>query len=402
MRSYDEAVALLLAAAKPLTETETLPIEQALGRILAKPVSSKINVPGWDNSAMDGYAVRFEDLKKIGSRLPISQRIPAGTTGEPLQPGTAARIFTGAPVPPHANTVVIQEACEQDDDHVVIKELPKNAGANVRKVGEDITAGSDIIKPGAKLAPQHLGLAASAGVSEVSVYRRLKVALFTSGDELAMPGSTLGPGQIYNSNQFTANGMLQALGCEVIQHGIVEDTINATCDAISKGAREADLVLASGGVSVGEEDHIKPAVEKLGALDMWKIAIRPGKPLAFGHINDTPFIGTPGNPVSMFVTFLLFARPFILKMQGRDKLLPTPLTAETAFDWPKPNTRREFARARLEIGENGKAYVSIFPSRSSGVLSSVTWANGLAVILENQTLKHGDPVQFLTFDELLS
>ncbi len=401
VHSYDAAIAQLLAAAKPITETETLPIEQALGRVLAQPVSSNINVPSWDNSAMDGYAVRFQDLIKSGIRLPISQRIPAGQTGEPLQPGTAARIFTGAPVPQHANTVVIQEVCEQDGDHVVIKEPPK-AGANVRKVGEDIKAGSNIIKPGTKLAPQHLGLAASVGIAEVTVYRRLKVALFASGDELVMPGTPLGPGQIYNSNQFTASGLLQTLGCEIIQLGIVEDTFDATCDALAKGAADADLVIASGGVSVGEEDHVKPAVEKLGSLEMWKIAIRPGKPVAHGHIGDTPFIGTPGNPVSLFVTFLLFARPYILKMQGCDKQLPAPLTAEAAFDWPKPNKRREFARARMEIGDNGKARVTIFPSHSSGVLSSVAWANGLAVILENQTLEHGDLVQFLSFDELLS
>lgn len=313
LRSYDGAVTLLLAAAKPITETENLPIEQALGRIIARPVSSSINVPGWDNSAMDGYAVHFKDLTESGVRLPISQYIPAGQAGDPLQPGTAARIFTGAPVPENADTVIIQEVCEQDGDHVVVKELPK-AGSNVRKAGEDITAGREIISHGTKLAPQHLGLAASVGVDEVTVYRRLKVALFTSGSELIMPGTPLGPGQIYNSNQFTAVGLLQSLGCEVIQLGIVEDTFDATCDALAKGAANADLVISSGGVSVGEEDHVKPAVEKLGSLEMWKIAIRPGKPVAFGHIGNTPFIGTPGNPVSLFVTFLLFARPFILKM----------------------------------------------------------------------------------------
>lgn len=401
LRSYDDAVTLLLAAAKPITETENLPIEQALGRIIARPVSSTIDVPGWDNSAMDGYAVRFKDLTESGIRLPISQYIPAGQAGDPLQLGTAARIFTGAPVPKHADTVIIQEVCEQDGDYVVVKELPK-AGANVRKAGEDITAGREIISQGTKLAPQHLGLAASVGVDEVTVYRRLKVALFTSGSELIMPGTPLGPGQIYNSNQFTAVGLLQSLGCEVIQLGIVEDTFDATCDALAKGAANSDLVISSGGVSVGEEDHVKPAVEKLGSLEMWKIAIRPGKPVAFGHIGNTPFIGTPGNPVSLFVTFLLFARPFILKMQGSDKQLPTPLTAEAAFDWPKPDKRREFCRARLSIGEDGKARVTTFPSRSSGVLSSLAWANGLAVIQENQILKLGDPVQFLSFDELLS
>ncbi|OGT91828.1 MAG: molybdopterin molybdenumtransferase MoeA [Gammaproteobacteria bacterium RIFOXYD12_FULL_61_37] len=401
MRCYDEAVAQLLAAAKPPFRTEILSIEQALGRILAAPVESAINVPAWDNSAMDGYAFRAQDITGPGDRLPISQRIPAGRAGEPLQPGTAARIFTGAPIPAGADTVVIQEVCEADGGFVIVKEPPK-PGANVRKAGEDIKSGRTILQPGVKLAPQHLGLAASVGIAEVEVYRRLRVALLASGDELVMPGDPLGPGQIYNSNQFTATGLLQALGCEVIPLGIVEDTLEATCDALTWGAAEADLVIASGGVSVGEEDHVKPAVEKLGSLDLWKIAIRPGKPVAFGHIGQTPFIGTPGNPVSLFVTFLLFARPFILKMQGATNPLPTPLTLEADFDWPKPDKRREYARGRLEIGADGKARVNIFPSRSSGVLSSVAWANGLAVIPENQTLKRGDPVQFLSFGELLS
>lgn len=401
MLCYDEAVAQLLAAAKPLSGTETLPIGQALGRILALPVASAINVPAWDNSAMDGYAVRAEDLSGPGVRLPISQCIPAGKAGMPLQPASAARIFTGAPIPTGADTVVIQEVCEQVGDSVLIKELPK-AGANVRKAGEDITAGSEILPVGTRLAPQHLGLAASVGVAKVTVFRRLKVALFASGDELVMPGDPLGPGQIYNSNQFTATGLLQALGCEVIPLGIVEDTLEATCSALAKGAAEADLVVASGGVSVGEEDHVKPAVERLGSLDLWKIAIRPGKPVAFGHIGQTPFIGTPGNPVSLFVTFLLFARPFILKMQGASNPLPIPLTLEADFDWPKPDKRREYARGRVALGADGKARVQVFPSRSSGVLSSVVWANGLVVIAENLTLKRGDPVQFLPFGELLS
>ncbi len=401
LRSYDEAISQLLDTALPLTEVETLPLEQALERIVARPVRSSINVPGWDNSAMDGYAVRFEDLTGENTRLPISQRIPAGHAGEPLLPGTAARIFTGAPVPQNANTVVIQEVCEQDGDHVIIKDIPKR-GANIRQAGEDIVANSCIVDPGTRLAPQHLGLAASVGASEVTVYRRLRVALFTSGDELVDPGNPLQPGQIYNSNRFTATGLLQALGCEVIQLGSVEDTLNATCDALAQGAKKADLILASGGASVGEEDYIKPAVEKLGSLELWKIAIRPGKPLAFGHIEDTPFIGTPGNPVSLFVTFLLFARPFIRKMQGCHELLPTPLEVEAAFDWPKPDKRREFARGRLTVDADGKARVTTFPSRSSGILSSVTWANGLVVIEEDQSICSGDKVQFIGFNELLS
>ncbi len=401
MLGYEQALELMLQAAKPLTETESLPIEQALGRVLAKPVVSSFNVPLWDNSAMDGYAVISEDLADGRTRLPISQRIPAGQVGRPLQAGTAARIFTGAPIPRNADAVVIQELCERDGDQVVIKARPA-PGSNIRRAGEDLTSGSEIIDTGTKLAPQHLGLTASVGIDRVVVYRRLRVALLASGNELAMPGQPLDEGQIYNSNQFSATGILQALGCEVIPLGIVDDTLDATCTALIEGAAKADLVVASGGVSVGEEDHVKPAVERLGSLEMWKIAIRPGKPVAFGHIGDTPFIGAPGNPVSLFITLLLFARAFILKMQGRRKWARLPFTAQAAFDWPRPDKRREFARARMEIGDNGKLLVSTFPSRSSGVLSSVVWANGLVMIEENRTIKQGDPVEFFSFDELMS
>ncbi len=279
---------------------------------------------------------------------------------------------------------------------------PVKSGANIRRTGEDIRSGQAIIEAGIRLQPQHLGLAASVGVAQLRVKRRLRVAMFSSGDELVMPGEPLGPGQIYNSNQFSLSGLLQGYGCEVVPLGIVEDTLEATMRALADGAERADLVLASGGVSVGEEDHVKPAVERLGSLDLWKIAIRPGKPLAFGHIGATPFIGTPGNPVSLFVTFFLFARPFILRAQGVADVHVPALSARANFDWPKPDKRREFIRARLEMDAEGTPRVSAFPSRSSGVLSSVAWANGLAVIPELQVLKRGDPVQFLSFSELLS
>jgi molybdopterin molybdotransferase len=402
LKSPEEALDLLLAGVRPVTETEEVPIAEAMGRVLAEPQASRVDVPPWDNSAMDGYAVNSADLVGITPRLPISQRIPAGASGSQLEPGTAARIFTGAPVPPGADTVVIQEVCTQDGDAVIIKEAPQ-AGANIRRAGEDAREGDLTLEPGIRLGPQHLGQAASVGIDRVPVYRRLKVALFSSGDELVMPGNTLGPGQIYNSNEFTLSGLLEGLGCEVINLGVVEDTFDATCEALTRGAEQADLVVTSGGVSVGEEDHIKPAVEKLGAIDMWKISIRPGKPLAYGHIAGTPFIGTPGNPVSLFVTFCLFARPFILKSQGvTGAVSPVPVMAKADFDWAKPDKRREFARARLELDDQGQARVSVFRSRSSGMLSSLTWANGLAVIPEQQTLAQGDSVQFIPFSELLT
>ncbi len=402
LKTPEEALELLLSSIKPVTEIEQVPISEALGRVLAGPVFSQTDVPPWDNSAMDGYAISTADLTQENSTLPVSQRIPAGVAGDPLQPGTAARIFTGAPVPPNADAVVIQELCEQTDDQVLIKQVVPS-GANIRRAGEDSQKGQQILASGIRLGPQHLGAAASVGVAELPVYRRLRVALFSSGDELVMPGGKLGPGEIFNSNQFTLAGLLEALGCDITNLGIVEDTFDATCNALARGAEQADLVLTSGGVSVGEEDHVKPAVEKLGSLDLWKIAIRPGKPLAFGHISKTPFIGTPGNPVSLFVTFCLFARPYILSCQGiTENVLPTPITAIADFDWNRPDKRREFARARLELDESGSARVSLFKSRSSGMLSSLTWANGLAIIPEQQTLSRGEQIQFLPFSELLS
>ena len=398
----EQALNLLLAQARPVADTELVPTMAALGRVLAEPVESAVDVPGWDNSAMDGYAVRISDLAATGGRLRVSQRIPAGIAGQPLEPGTAARIFTGAPIPDGADAVVIQEVCETDGDQVRVPPDIK-PGANIRLAGEDIVVGSEVIATGTRLQAQQLGLAASVGAAELAVHRRLRVAVFSSGDELIMPGEPLGPGQIYNSNRFTLCGLLGDLGCEVQDMGIVEDTLDATMDALSGAAERADLILASGGVSVGEEDHVKPAVERLGSLDLWKIAIRPGKPLAFGHIgpNKTPFIGNPGNPVSLFVTFCIFARPFILRMQGiAGSVQPHTMTAKAGFDWPRPDKRREFQRARLESDENGGPWVSVYPSRSSGVLSSVAWANGLAVIPEGRALSVGDPIQFIPFSEL--
>lgn len=400
LKPYEEALELLLEHAVPVREQEPVALEKALGRILAEPVHSTIDVPGWDNSAMDGYAVRTADIPTEGTRLKVSQRIPAGAAPEPLEPGTVARIFTGAPVPEGADAVVMQEQTCLQGDEVQFNTVPR-PGANIRRAGEDIAAGSVIIEAGTRLQPQHLGLAASVGVGELAVKRPLKVAILASGDELLMPGEPLRPGMIYNSNIFTVSGLLRAMGCEVIDMGQVADTLEATKEALARGAENADLVIASGGVSVGEEDHVKPAVEALGSLDLWKIAIRPGKPLAFGHIGDTPFIGTPGNPVSLFATFLLFARPFILKSLGLNDYRNRSIRATAAFDWLKPDKRREFHRARLMRGEEGENTVEVYPSRSSAVLSSVTWANGLVVLPENRVIRAGEAVEFMPFCELI-
>lgn len=400
--SYEAAVEQLVGAAEPLRDRCTLGLRDALDSVLAEPVISTIDVPGWDYSAMDGYAVRSGDCALPGAQLPVSQRVPAGVSPQPLAAGSAARIFTGAPIPAGADAVVMQEECMAIDGGAVQIGVAVPPGANIRRRGEDITAGGEVVPAGTRLQPQHLGLAAAVGVAQLRVCRRPRVALFASGDELVMPGNPLSPGKIYNSNLFTATALLQALGCEVVELGIVEDTLEATVQALRQGAAEADLVLASGGVSVGEEDHVKPAVEALGSLEMWNIAIRPGKPVAFGHVDGTAFIGSPGNPVSLFVTFLLFVRPFILRMQGRSDWRVQPLLGKADFDWPRPDKRREFHRARLSFDDGGTARISVHPSRSSGVLSSVTWANGLAIIPERRVIQPGDDVAFLPFCELLT
>ncbi len=403
MKPVEEALSFLLRQARPVKDTETVTLQEGLGRILARSVRSQVDVPPWDNSAMDGYAVRYQDLVEFQQGLRITQRIPAGTMGTQLEPGTAARIFTGAPVPPGADTVVIQEVCEVSGDQLRVRQLPAAAGANIRRSGEDILQGEEILKPGLRLAPQHLGLAASVGIPEVAVFRPLKVAVLTSGDELVMPGQPLGEGQIYNSNQFTLTGLVQRLGCEVVPVGIVQDTHEATCDALRQAAEAADLVLASGGVSVGEEDHVKPAVEQLGSLDLWKIASRPGKPLAFGWLGDVPFLGAPGNPVSVFVTFSVFMLPFIRLMQGQaEPVRPIPRKVVAGFEKSGNDKRQEYARGRLELDGEGRQVVRLFSNASSGVMTSVVWANGLVVLPPLTPVAVGDPVDFIPFSELFS
>ena len=394
----DEALTLLVDSAVAITEESTVNLDEAFGRVLSKAVASTINVPAWDNSAMDGYAVRYDDIK-ILDQLPVVQRIAAGTNGQPLEPGTAARIFTGAPVPVGADTVIMQEITTREGEMIRVKGVVKK-GTNIRRAGEDIRKGSQIIDSGTRLQAQHIGLAASIGIDKLTVKRRFKVAIFTTGDELTMPGQALAEGKIYNSNRYLFKGLLEKLGCEVIDLGIIKDEYQATCDAISTAASKADLILSSGGVSVGEEDYVKKALEELGRLDLWKIAVRPGKPLAYGNVSGVPFIGVPGNPVSLFVTFSIFIRPFLLRSMGVSDVIPAEYTLAAGFDWQRPDKRTEYMRARMEINDEGKAFVSVYPSRSSGVLSSVTWADGMVVINPEQKLKKGDSVRFIPFSSL--
>ncbi|MBK9595937.1 MAG: molybdopterin molybdotransferase MoeA [Rhodocyclales bacterium] len=397
--SFDDALQKLLAAARPLAETEEVDTSAAVGRTLARAQASGIVVPPLDNSAMDGYAVRLADLPAAGARLAVAQRIPAGSVGTPLAAGTAARIFTGAPVPAGADAVVMQELCEHAGEGVVqVNHVPR-AGENIRRAGEDIQSGAEILAAGTRLAPQDIGLAASVGLARLPVFRRLRVAVFFTGDELSMPGEALKPGGIYNSNRYTLRGLLAALGCEVRDLGIVPDSLEATRAALRTAAADSDVIITSGGVSVGEEDHVKAAVQAEGALDLWKIAIKPGKPLAFGKVSprDTAFIGLPGNPVSTFVTFLMLVRPFLLACQGARVTAPRGLMMRADFDWPKPDRRREFLRVRI----NAEGGLDLFPNQSSGVLTSCAWADGLVDNPPAQAVARGELVRFIPYSELL-
>ena len=402
MLSFEQALEKLLAAAQPVEETRSLPLTAALGRILAVSQQSTVAVPPLDNSAMDGYAVRTADVTAAGVCLPVSQRIPAGTVGTPLQPGTAARIFTGAPVPTGADAVIMQERCEHGENGVVINHVP-HTGENIRRAGEDISVGAEILKAGVKLRPQEIALAASAGLPELPVFRRVRVGVFFTGDELVQPGEPLPPGAIYNSNRYALRALLEGMGCEVRDLGAVADTLEATRDALRRAAADNDLVLTSGGVSVGEEDHVKPAVEAEGRLDMWKIAIKPGKPLAFGEIHTADgkawFLGLPGNPVAAFVTFLTMVRPFILRLQGAASVSPRVLSLPSASVWSRADgARLEFLRGRI----NDDGAFELYKSQGSAVVISLCWSDGLALNPPGNTIAIGDTVSFVSFAELLS
>ncbi|HFC92366.1 MAG TPA: molybdopterin molybdenumtransferase MoeA [Leucothrix mucor] len=396
----DQAMELLLANAIPSNKTETVNLMDAGGRILAEDLCSSINVPPADNSAMDGYAVRSTDFngdEKIS--LPISQRICAGAVGTELEANTVARIFTGASIPAGADAVIMQEICELEGDNVIISG-PIAAGTNLRKTGEDIAVGDTILKVGNKLKPQDLGLAASVGISQLKVYRRLRVGIFFTGDELREPDQILHPGQIYNSNRYTLCGLLQNLGCDIIDLGIVEDTLEATRNAMQKAAEQSDLVMTSGGVSVGEEDYVRIALEELGQLELWRINIKPGKPLAFGKIGDTPFLGMPGNPVSVFATFCIFAHPYIQKKSGATDVMPNSFMVSAGFEWKKKGYRCEYVRARIEKDASGNSSITLFPHQGSGVLTSTSWANGLAVIPPDRVVNKGELVEFIPYSEM--
>ncbi len=405
--SLDEALQRLLAGSRAhaLHEQESVPTFDALHRVLAADLHSTLNVPPADNTSMDGYALRAADVPTPGAVLPVAQRIPAGVVGVPLLPGTAARIFTGGQIPPGADAVVMQEQCEAvpgDGLGTVRINTAVVAGQWVRRQGEDVAQGAVVLHRGERLRPQALGLAAAVGLARLPVLRPPRVALLSTGDELVMPGEPLKPGAIYNSNRFMLRGLLQAAGCEVTDLGIVPDQLGATRVALRSAAQGHDLILSSGGVSVGEEDHLRPAVAAEGRIDLWQIAIKPGKPLAFGQVHRPDgsaalFIGLPGNPVSSFVTFLIAVAPVLRALQGRSGALPQGLPMRADFDWPKPDKRREFLRVR----RNAQGGLELFANQSSGVLTSAVWADGLVDNPPGRAIARGDVVCYLPLAELI-
>ncbi len=408
LKPLDVALAELLAHALPLAGNERVSTFEADGRVLAEDLVSALDVPAHDNSSMDGYAVRAAECDDPQAWLPVSQRIPAGSNGEALAAGTVARIFTGAPIPAGADAVVMQEDCtaraaEAGDalPAVQVQKMPQS-GQWIRRRGEDVARGDVVLRRGERLSPASLGLAASIGFGELSVAPRVRVALFSTGDELVMPGEVapadMKPGAIYNSNRFFLRALLQRLGCVVTDLGIVPDRLDSTIAALKGASLQHDLILTSGGVSVGEEDHIKPAVQSLGELSLWQLAIKPGKPFAYGRVGAAHFIGLPGNPVSSFVTFLLLVRPFLLALLGGTELAPSPITLPAHFVWPKADKRREFLRVR----RNAAGGLDLFANQSSGVLTSAVWGDGLVDNPAGQTIAHGDPVQFIPFPAFLA
>lgn len=401
LKPLDQAMTELLGHALPLPGCETVSTFDADGRVLAQDLLSSLNVPAHDNSAMDGYAVRCADWLSADSLLPVSQRIAAGSSGQALAPASVARIFTGAPIPPGADAVVMQEDCEAVGDAIRIRVQPQS-GQWIRRHGEDVRAGAVVLRTGERLNPASLGLAASIGFGQLQVAPRVRVALFSTGDELVMPGDVvpgdMKPGAIYNSNRYVLKALLQRLGCVVTDMGIVPDRLDATIEALKTASQQHDLILTSGGVSVGEEDHIKPAVQALGSLMLWQIAIKPGKPFAYGKIGAAHFIGLPGNPVASFVTFLLLVRPFILALQGAQQVAPESIALTARFDWPKADKRREF----LRVKKDATGGLALFDNQSSGVLTSTVWGDGLVDNPPGQSIANGDSVRFISFAELLS
>ena len=402
LMSADDALSFLIDSASVTAMTEAVSLDDSLGRILASDIHSTINVPGFDNSAMDGYTIALNDnqIAKENLSFDVVDRIDAGSTGNDLKIGNAARIFTGAPIPNGANTVVMQEECtlSEDKSQITVKRAI-NLNENIRPTGNDILKDNVILSLGRQIKPQDISLAASVGVGELVVFKKIKVGVFFTGDELVEPGNPLTPGKIYNSNRYALVALLKQVGCDVINLGNIEDKLDATCEALEALESQCDLIMTTGGVSVGEEDHVKPAVEKLGELNLWKSRMKPGKPLAYGKVKQTPFIGLPGNPVSSFVTFCIFSLPFIKKMQGNSNYESKILKVKTNFDCKRAKPRREYARVRIDHSTE-TPLANLFPKQGSDVMSSVVWADGIVEIPENTTFETGTILNYYSMSEL--
>ncbi|MGV6852510.1 MAG: molybdopterin molybdotransferase MoeA [bacterium] len=393
LMDVSEAQQKLLEQARPVVETDTLSLLEAQSRVISADIRSAIQVPGYDNSAMDGYAFRIEDLN-YNNKLPVSARIPAGVSPEPLKPGTAARIFTGAPVPAGADTVVMQENTRREKNQVVINNAPEK-GANIRPAGNDVSIGDTIATQGQIITPALSGLLAGCGFGTIDVFRQLKVAIFSTGDEIVEPGEVIKPGQIYNSNRYTLSALLNQLGCEIIDLGRVEDNLEATKQAMKKASQQADLVMTTGGVSVGEEDHVRNALESEGHVDAWKVKLKPGKPLLLGHLGTTPFLGLPGNPVAVWVTFMMFAAPFIRRLQGAE--LHKVYYQKVISDFSaKSKGRQEMLRVQL-VQKDSTLCAIQYPRQGSDVLSGAAWSHGLMCLLPDQSIQKGDSIAFASY-----
>ena len=396
----DDAISTLLNSLPAIKEIESTPLMECLGRVLAEDFTAPLDVPPHTNSAMDGYALRSEDAKLLPAILNISQRIIAGSIGTRIESGEAARIFTGAPLPEGADCVAMQENCRVNGNKVEILKTA-NSGENLRLLGEDIAKGSIMLESGVRLTPQDLGLAASVGRSALYTRRRLKIALITTGNELIEPGKELLPGQIYNSNYYALAPLLRQMGCDIVKSGIVDDSFEKTKKTLEEIAAKVDCVITTGGVSVGEEDHVKAAVEENGYLDLWKLAIKPGKPFASGKIKGKQFFGLPGNPVSAFVTFLLLVKPCLLSMLGSKKVCVKGFAVKTNFSSCSVSERQEYLRVRFQNDETGEPFIEQCQNQSSGVGSSLAIADGLAIVPPYTEVSAGDLLEYISFSELL-
>ena len=403
MMSVDEAVGIIAARVTAVQDIETVSLAAADGRILAKEISAPLPLPPFTNSAVDGYAVRSGDLAQVEEQaFPVAGRVQAGAAAQgPVEPGHAVRIFTGAPMPQGADTVFMQEDVRLDQGRVVLPAGLK-PGANVRMAGEDIAAGHSALAAGQRLRPQDVALAAAFGLTHVEVRRRIRVAVFSTGNELVSPGASRGAAQLFDSNRFMLMAMLVRLGCEVSDLGILRDDRVSLASALKSVAGTLDLILTTGGVSTGEEDHVKAAVESVGTLVLWRMAIKPGRPVAMGIIGGTPFIGLPGNPVASFVTFVHVVRPTVLALAGATQQHLIPMPVRAAFSYKKKIARREYVRVNLRRGENGILEAVKFPREGAGLLSSLVDTDGLVELGEEITLvEPGQTVGFLGYASLI-